>query len=334
MAASGSPPHANDQRPTARSVRVEGSQDAQERKPISRARLAIFVAVCAAALAAALFAVLHHPRTSASVARGRASSLPHMAVPRQGLTTGDYLLFRSTTLDRDYGHLELVNLHDPNGPRAMTPLTCDRVDFAAGLGLCLTRPQVGGVLNSVTAVVCDAHFAILHTVVLTGLPSRAQVSPDGRHGAVTTFVTGDSYATMGTFSTRTDIIDLRSGKVLFDLEKLTITRNGKPFRATDFNFWGVTFTGDANEFYATLATTGDTYLIRGNVAARSATVITSNVECPSLSPDGRQIAFKQRLPGTVTRWRLSVLDLSTLAVHNLAETRSVDDQVAWLDNST
>ena len=49
---------------------------------------------------------------------------------------------------------------------------------------------------------------------------------DGAYAAATGFVNGDSYATMG-FSTRTSIIDLRSGKVLFGLEKLVVRRNGK-----------------------------------------------------------------------------------------------------------
>ena len=66
----------------------------------------------------------------------------------------------------------------------------------------------------------------------------------------------------------------------------------------------------------------------------ASTVIASNVACPSLSPDGRQIAFKRQLPGTVVRWRLSVLDLATLKVHPLAETRSVDDQIEWLNDTT
>ena len=60
----------------------------------------------------------------------------------------------------------------------------------------------------------------------------------------------------------------------------------------------------------------------------------SNVECPSLSPNNREIAFKRRLPGSVVKWRLSVVDLTTLKVDPLAETRSVDDQVEWLNNTT
>jgi hypothetical protein len=215
----------------------------------------------------------------------------------------------------------------------MTSLTCDRVDFEGDVGLCLTRPT-SGLVVSTSAIVFDAHFKVLHQVALTGLPSRARVSPDGRYGSVTTFVTGDSYATLGQYSTRTDIIDMRTGTVLFDLSQLSVTRDGQPFEASDFNFWGVTFANDGRHFYATLGTGGKTYLIKGDLTTRRATVIATNVECPSLSPDNSEIAFKQRVPGPVVTWRLSVLDLATLKVHHLAETRSVDDQVEWLNNTT
>src|SRR5690606_16496413 len=63
-------------------------------------------------------------------------------------------------------------------------------------------------------------------------------------------------------------------------------------------------------------------------------VVAEDVECPSLSPDGRRIAYKHRiggLPGTV-RWQPWVLDLASGARHALAETRSVDDQAQWLDD--
>jgi hypothetical protein len=60
-------------------------------------------------------------------------------------------------------------------------------------------------------------------------------------------------------------------------------------------------------------------------------VLRDGVECPSLSPDGKQIAFKSRL-GDGARWRLRVLDLATLADHAVAEDRSIDDQVEWLDD--
>jgi Tol biopolymer transport system component len=58
------------------------------------------------------------------------------------------------------------------------------------------------------------------------------------------------------------------------------------------------------------------------------------VECPSISPDNRRIAFKKRVgtkPGT---WRLAVRDLGTMRDRLVtAETRSIDDQVEWLDSN-
>ena len=60
------------------------------------------------------------------------------------------------------------------------------------------------------------------------------------------------------------------------------------------------------------------------------------MECPSLSPDGTRIAFKKRSTGPLgqIQWRIAVLDLDTLEVHELAETTSVDDQPEWLDDHT
>jgi hypothetical protein len=214
----------------------------------------------------------------------------------------------------------------------MSTLQCDRADFDGGVGLCLSRST--SFLSSTRALVFDSHFHVLHTAQLTGYPSRARVSPDGRYGAVTTFVSGDSYATMGQFSTRTDIIELATGRVLFGLDKLSVTRDGQPFREVDFNFWGVTFAADGRTFYATLGTGGSNYLIKGDLETRTAVVLRSGVECPSLSPDGTRIAFKSRNPGPVATWRISVLDLKTLVAHPLAETRDVDDQPAWLNNGT
>jgi hypothetical protein len=248
------------------------------------------------------------------------------------MDAGSYLLIRSTSLNRDYGRVGTVKQSGPAGPRMMSPLQCDRADFEGGVGLCLTRST--SFLSSTRALVFDSHFHVLRTAQLTGYPSRARVSPDGRYGVVTTFVSGDSYAAMGRFSTRTDIIDLSTGRVLFGLEKLSVTRAGRPFRAVDFNFWGVTFAADGRTFFATLGTGSSTYLLKGDLDTRTAVVLRSGVECPSLSPDGTRIAFKSRNPGKAATWRISVLDLKTLVSHPLAETRDVDDQPAWLNNST
>jgi hypothetical protein len=144
-------------------------------------------------------------------------------------------------------------------------------------------------------------------------------------------VSGHSYADVGAFSTRASIIDLRSERELTDLEQFAITKNGSRFDSIDFNFWGVTFAKDTGRFYATLASGGKTYLIEGDVKARTATVLRENVECPSLSPDQTRIVFKKlmRDPGI---WRYHVLDLATMRETPLAETRPIDDQAEWLDD--
>ena len=77
--------------------------------------------------------------------------------------------------------------------------------------------------------------------------------------------------------------------------------------------------------------------MEGDLAARRATVLRDGVECPALSPDGTRIAFKQKTSANgadLPTWQPAVLDLTTLKDHPLAETRTVDDQIEWLDNST
>jgi hypothetical protein len=151
---------------------------------------------------------------------------------------------------------------------------------------------------------------------------------------VTLFVTGDSYADPGSFSTRTTVIDLATGRKVAGLEDFVVMHGERRVTAIDVNFWGVTFARDSDRFFATLATGGRTYLIEGSVRRREARVIHDNVECPSLSPDGTRIAFKRRTGSAETPWRLTVLDLRTMHETPLAERRSVDDQAEWLDDDT
>jgi hypothetical protein len=211
-------------------------------------------------------------------------------------------------------------------------LACERVYFAAGHGICMGVAPSG---VEYTASVFNPKLQREHTITLTGLPSRTRVSPDGRYGAMTVFVTGDSYLSSPTaFSTRTTILEMASGKQVGQLEQFKVEKDGKPFDAVDFNFWGVTFDpSDSDHFYATLGTGGDHYLVEGSIGDESMTVLRDGVECPSLSPDGRQIAYKSRI-GDEARWRLRVLDVATLEDHAVDEERSIDDQVEWLDDDT
>ncbi len=171
-------------------------------------------------------------------------------------------------------------------------------------------------------------------IPLVGLPTRARVSPDGRMLAWTVFVTGDSY-NGGVFSTRAGILDRKTDTLFPSLEAFAVTVDGKPYRAVDENFWGVTFGADDNTFYATMSTAGHRYLVQGDLGTKTVRTLHGGVECPSLSPDGTRIAFKQAIGDDPAKgWHLAVLDLASGAVTMLAETRSVDDQAAWITNTS
>ena len=230
--------------------------------------------------------------------------------------------------DDSYARVAVAALENPSRSRATTKLACERVYFAANRGLCLSTRQ--GLLQTGYEIrTTGPDLEPRERVRLPGIPSRARISPDGRYGATTGFVTGHSY-TDANFSTQTVLIDMQRGKVVADLEKdFTVTRNGKRIKEIDFNFWGVTFSRRPGRFYATLRSGETTYLLEGDIATRRARVLHENVECPSISPDSTRLAYKKWLGD---RWRLYILDLATMRETPLAEDRAVDDQVEWLDN--
>lgn len=245
-----------------------------------------------------------------------------------------YVVFRD--LDRDhpenYGRVGVLPLDDLSGRRELPGIACDRVDFSGTRGICLRVADRFPLRYEAT--ILDARMRPVRSLRVTGIPSRARVSADGRWGTTTTFVSGDSYADLGVFSTRATIIDMRTGtKVVDNLEDLPVTRDGRRMESIDHNLWGVTFAADDDTFYATLATGGRTYLVRGSISGRTLEAIHENVECPSLSPDGTRIAYKKRT-GSRGIWRLAVLDLATMRETLLAEPDPVDDQAEWLDDDT
>jgi hypothetical protein len=246
--------------------------------------------------------------------------------------TRPYVAFQHISGDDLAELLTLAPLANPHARRTFLPLRCQRLDIAGGRGLCLLLTRAKLHITFLTRIL-GVDFKATHTLTLGGLPSRARVSPDGRYGAITAFVSGHSYAVNGQFSTSTNLIQMANGRVLANLEKFSISKDGKPFHKTDFNFWGVTFPHNSNRFYATLASGNKTYLIKGNIETRQAYVLRENVECPSLSPDDTHIAFKKRVHSSKHGlWRLTVLNLRTMTETPLAQTESVDDQAEWLDN--
>ncbi|WP_286138748.1 hypothetical protein [Arthrobacter sp. OV608] len=153
--------------------------------------------------------------------------------------------------------------------------------------------------------------------------------------ATTVFVTGHSYAGTG-FSTETVIRSLDGTTPAANLEAFALLVNGQQVTAADRNIWGVTFVpSQADVFYATAASSGRHWLVRGSIANRTLTAIHDGVECPSISPDGTRIAYKKNTgAGLIPHWKAAVLDLATGTETVLGETRSIDDQIEWLDNAS
>jgi hypothetical protein len=295
----------------------------------SATRLTMFLVVVAA-IVIGTGAYLYFSRVESSTAPATQSnvddgaSLEAIALIRRH----PHVAFRDMTPGAAYGRLTFADLDD-SSRRVVSPLSCHRVHFSDKVGVCLA---IATAPAGFRGYLLDQAMRVTQTIELPGMPSRTRVASNSELAAYTVFVAGDSYLASG-LSTRTRLVNPRSALNVGDLESFPVTRDGKPFRAVDFNFWGVTFTRDATRFYATLGTGGRILLVEGDVAARSMRVIAEDVECPSLSPDEKHIAFKKRFgSGFGAWWQPAVVDLATMTVRQLPEPKHIDDQIEWLDD--
>ncbi|MDJ0343370.1 hypothetical protein QMK19_19590 [Streptomyces sp. H10-C2] len=257
------------------------------------------------------------------------------------------LLFRSTAPGGGYGNIAATAADAT--PATATPVTaagttaagavrtisglgCERFYSASGTGVCLITRT--GAVPRTYALIVDRQLREIRRVRLSGIPNRARVSPSGRMVSWTVFLQGDSY-NKGGFSTWTGILDTRTGYAVLNIEDIPLFIDGHRYRASDVNFWGVTFAADDNRFYATVTTKGKTYLVQGDYGKWEAHTLRENAECPSLSPDGTRVVFKKRVSSDAAKpWRLYVLDLATMRETPLAEPESIDDQAVWFDANT
>lgn len=293
--------------------------------PDRRATL-LFAAICSVCLAAILLVAVWNRMYAASGPRD--SSSGHAQLHQQ--LEAERLYFRYTGMGPEYGRLAFFDARESEA--SFHPdLSCEAVHASGGRGLCLSADR--GVVTTYTAYVFDTStHEVLGEFALGGAPSRTRVSPGGRLGASTVFVTGHGYDSVD-FSTQTMIYDLVAMAPIADLETFTVLDDGKTISRADFNFWGVTFLPDEQTFFATLSSAGQHHLVKGDVPSRTVVVIHDQVECPSVSPDGTRVAYKRRKTiGGAVMWDIRVLRLGDGHEIALPDERSIDDQLEWLDN--
>lgn len=296
----------------------------------SRLRWVILLVLTGLVLAGAgIYAVSAFQRLQATNSAAPAVAL----APNTAAAQGARVLFRNTATGQGYGMAATVPLSDPAGARSLSSVPCDRVYQAGADVMCLATER--GMVTRFDAALLDSNWQELQKWALAGIPSRTRASADGNQVATTVFVTGHSYAGTG-FSTETVITHRDGAKETENLEDFALMVNGAQLSATDRNIWGVTFIpGQPDAFYATAASGGRHWLVRGSQSQRTLTAVADGVECPSISPDGTRVAYKTNIStGLTPQWKIAVLDLASGKSTTLGETRNVDDQVEWLDDST
>ena len=243
---------------------------------------------------------------------------------------GEVLVVNRTPGD-DYGRLAIRH---QDGSRTLLDRDCIRVHIAADRGVCLS--QGNGVVPSFTTSFFDP-AAPLTTIksYASALPSRARISPDGRFSSVTAFISGASYEDIGgeaaTIVTIDDI-DGEGGNTLSSLSRYDIDSDDATYGdSIDAQYWGMTF-ADSDRFYVTGFFDETAEILLGSVDDQTLTPTGWEGSCPSLSPDGKTLVFKEERPEG--GFSLVAVDVETERRWTLNESKSVDDQVEWLDNDT
>jgi hypothetical protein len=230
----------------------------------------------------------------------------------------------------DYGWLLIRHL---DGTRTLLNRTCMRVPIAKDHGVCLA--ESGGVLGGAFTTIffeADNLNADIKSYA-RALPSRARISPNGTFSAVTAFVSGASYADIAAETTTLVTIDeIESTRSVRGANQFTIDSGEARFNNLNPQYWGITFAADEDEIYLT-GFFGDRPEIMHGTLNDIVIEPTDWVgSCLSLSPDGKTLVFKEMTADN--SFELVAVDLETNTQHKLGETRSVDDQVEWLDNDT
>jgi hypothetical protein len=270
-------------------------------------------------------------------------ALPEPTPPATGATTAQaerlrdahavigtpFIMFRTLAPHHAHGRIAMMSLPVSDTSRHITPLSCARLHYAGGAGLCFVEePAPTGVKH--VAYTFDREFARRQRIELTGVPIRARVAPDGRRAAITVY--GEEESPAGErLASESIVIDVASGRVLADLRAFSISNENAPLIEGPIDISGVAFVADSNRFFVTVSAGSHQYLMSGAMDTRRLDVLTTGVANEAVSPDGKRLLVKRRV-GDRGYWQLAVLDLETRRELALNQgSRSVDDQVEWLD---
>ena len=240
-----------------------------------------------------------------------------------------FVVFRS--LDRNdgstYGRMALAPLDVPTpGDRLLAGPECERVDLAPGAGCASARR----IPSASARKVLDRTLTKTGTVRLAGVPSRTRVSPDGRYGAVTSFVSGHSYADVGRFLTQRRSSTCRRAQGRRPREASRSPSTARP-KAVDRNFWGVTFSAaTATVLRHDGDRRADLFDPGGPGAPGTGSARTSSA--PRCRRTER-IAYKKAV-GTARRSGASTCSTWPPGTRSPGGGAPVDDQVEWLDDET
>ena len=244
------------------------------------------------------------------------------------LAPGEVLVVNRVPGD-DYGRLAIRHT---DGTRTLLDRSCLRVHIAGNHGVCLSKAE--GLTASFDTTFFEASNLDKDIKDYpSALPSRARISPNGRFSAVTAFVSGSSYVDIGAETTTLLTIDeIDSTRLLRGGNQFEINSEEDRFKNLNAQYWGITFGADEDEVYVTGFYGEQPEIMHGTLNNMTIEPTGWVGSCPSLSPDGKTLVFKEmRQDGS---FELVAVDVATNTKMKLGEARSVDDQVEWLDNDT
>ena len=282
------------------------------------------------ALLIAIAAVLAGVAFYFAAGRQRPVTIPALTLKEVSQTLPPpFVMFRTLAPADRYGRLAMLPLSTPDADRVFSQLQCARVHFAGGAGVCLVEePDGNQVIHA--AYFFDTSFARGNRLVLSGVPTRVRVSPNGRRAAITVYAEEHMPDGQERLATDSVLVEVPDGRVIATLREFAIDRPGKLSPTAPLDYSSVAFEPDADRFYATLNSGDFWFIVSGSISSRGLAIVAEGFASEALSPDGTRLAVKQRI-GERGFWRAMVFDLSTRTAMPLDHARSIDDQIEWLD---